>query len=193
MDTFRPIGSRPSYGEERPVLPTLPTDADRAVEQLYDLYQRQMVRVAVVLVRDTATAEDVVQDAFIAVHRAWDRIHDKDATLAYLHRSVINAARSHLRRRSVVVRLAIFRQEEHLSAEDTVMKDQLPGPLATAIAALPRREREAVLLRYYLDLPEKETAEALGLGLGSVKAYSSRGLAKLRIAMGTANGREGKE
>lgn len=142
-----------------------------------------MVRVAAILVGDVGLAEDVVQDAFITVHAAWDQIRDKDAAVAYLHRSVVNTARSRFRRRSIVGRLLALRQDVQISAEDAVMSDRLPGPLAVAIAALPRREREAVLLRYYLDLSEKETAEALGLRPGSIKAYSSRGLAKLRIAM----------
>jgi RNA polymerase sigma factor (sigma-70 family) len=97
-----------------------------------------------------------------------------------LHRSVVNGARSRLRRRSVALRLARLRQHDQISAEDAALKAQLPGPLTAAIAALPRREREAVLLRHYLDLSEKETADALGLRPGSVKAYASRGLAKLR-------------
>lgn len=95
----------------------------------------------------------------------------------------MNAARSKLRRRSVVLRLAGLRQHDQISAEDAALKAQLPGPLMAAIATLPRREREVVLMRHYLDLSEKETAEALGLRPGSVKGYASRGLAKLRAVL----------
>ncbi|GLY15577.1 SigE family RNA polymerase sigma factor [Kineosporia rhizophila] len=174
-------GTSPGFGDEVPAAPTLSgLDAEAAVEILFDRYQLRMLRVATVLVGDPVLAEDVVQDAFLAVHGSWERIRNKDEAVGYLHRSVINTARSRLRRRSVVQRLAGLRQHDQMSAEDAALKAQLPGPLTAAIAALPRREREVVLLRHYLDLSEKETADALGLRSGSVKGYASRGLAKLR-------------
>ncbi|GAB3247801.1 RNA polymerase sigma factor [Kineosporia babensis] len=178
MVTFRSAGNPPGVGEELPALSSL--DPQSAVEALFDRYQLRMLRVATVLVGDPAQAEDVVQDAFLAVYNSWDRIRNKDEAVGYLHRSVINTARSRLRRRSVVQRLAGLRHHDQISAEDAVLKAQLPGPLTAALAALPRREREVVLLRHYLDLSEKETADALGLRVGSVKGYASRGLAKLR-------------
>ena len=183
MDTTGSTNISAGYGAQRPVPRSPPAEREAAIELLFDRHRVRMVRVAAVLVGDAGLAEDVVQDAFISVHAAWDQIRDKDAAVAYLHRSVVNTARSRFRRRSIVGRLLALRQDVQTSAEDVVMRDRLPGPLAVAIAALPRREREAVLLRYYLDLSENETAEALGLRPGSIKAYSSRGLAKLRIAM----------
>jgi len=185
MVTSRSAGRSPGFGDGQPItLPALSSaDAETAVEILFDRYQVRMLRVATVLVGDPVVAEDVVQDAFLAVHSGWARIRDKDEAVGYLHRSVVNAARSRLRRKSVVLRLAGLRQHEQISAEDAVLKAQLPGPLTAAIAALPRREREAVLLRHYLDLSEKETADALGLRPGSVKGYASRGLAKLRTVL----------
>ncbi|GAB6903064.1 SigE family RNA polymerase sigma factor [Kineosporia succinea] len=160
-----------------------PADRRAAVGALFQQHQLQMVRVAAVLVRDTATAEDVVQDAFLAVYANWQQIRDKDEAVRYLRRSVVNTARNRLRRRSVVERLAALRHSHEASAEDTALHEQLATPLLVAISGLPRRERETVLLRYYLDLSEKETAEALGLRAGSIKGYASRGLAKLRAVL----------
>ncbi|GAA3636565.1 SigE family RNA polymerase sigma factor [Kineosporia mesophila] len=162
-----------------------PTTADTraAVGALFHQHQIQMVRVATVLVRDPAVAEDVVQDAFLAVYANWSRIREKDEAVRYLHRSVVNVARNRLRRRSVVERLKSLRHHDEVSAEDRALGAGLPSALLVAVAELPRRERETVLLRYYLDLSEKETAEALGLRPGSVKGYASRGLAKLRSVL----------
>ncbi|MBT0769384.1 SigE family RNA polymerase sigma factor [Kineosporia sp. J2-2] len=174
---------RGAGGEELPALSSV--GAEAAVEILFDRYRLRMLRVATVLVGDPVVAEDVVQDAFLAVHSSWGRIRDKDEAVGYLHRSVVNAARSRLRRRSVVLRLAGLRHHDQISAEDAALGTQLPAPLLAALRALPRREREAVLLRHYLDLSEKETADALGLRPGSVKGYASRGLAKLRTVLGT--------
>jgi RNA polymerase sigma-70 factor (sigma-E family) len=138
-----------------------------------------MLRTAAVLVGDISSAEEVVQDAFVSMFRSWHRI--KRAPAGYLHRSVVNGARSRLRRRSVAdqarpIPIRMYVQ----SAEDVAVRGLVSGPLVTALRALSPREREVVLLRYYLDLSEQQTAEALGLRRGSVKAYASRGLAALR-------------
>ncbi|GAB6898466.1 RNA polymerase sigma factor [Kineosporia succinea] len=190
MVTSRSAGVPPGLGDEKPALSSL--DAETAVEVLFDRHQLRMLRVATVLVGDPVVAEDVVQDAFLAVHASWHRIRDKDEAVGYLHRSVVNAARSRLRRRPVVLRLAGLRHHDQMSAEESVLRADLPRPLTAAIMALPRREREVVLLRHYLDLSEKETAEALGLRPGSVKGYTSRGLAKLRAVLATTHPGEGE-
>ena len=80
--------------------------ADEALEQLYAAHWRQLVRLSVLLVRDVGTAEEVVQDAFIAVHRRWGRLRDPDKALAYLRQAVVNQSRSALRHRMVVARYA---------------------------------------------------------------------------------------
>jgi RNA polymerase sigma-70 factor (sigma-E family) len=168
-----------------------PDDADSAVTALFDAHYTRMLRVAVVLLDDVAAAEDVVQEAFLAVHQSWGRIRDRSQAAGYLHRSVVNGARSRLRRRALTRRL---HQAGLLgggrdaapvdSAEATALAAVTSGPVAAALRALPRREREVVLFRHYLDLSERQTAEALGLRPGSVKAYGSRGLATLRGVLG---------
>jgi RNA polymerase sigma-70 factor (sigma-E family) len=158
-------------------------DPDAAITALFDAQYTRMLRVAVVLLGDRAAAEDVVQDAFLALHSHWLQVRDKSDAIGYLHRSVVNGARSRLRRRAVALRLRPPRQPDAISAEDTALAALVSGPLLTAMRALPRREREAVLFRHYLDLSEQQTAQALGVRPGSVKGYASRGLAKLRSAL----------
>jgi RNA polymerase sigma-70 factor (sigma-E family) len=150
---------------------------------LFDAHYTRMLRVAVVLLGEPAAAEDVVQDAFLALHTGWARIRDKSEAVGYLHRSVVNGARSRLRRRQVARRLRPVHRMETMSAEESALSGLVSGPLLAAMRALPRREREAVLFRHYLDLSEQQTADALGLRPGSVKGYASRGLAKLRTAL----------
>jgi RNA polymerase sigma-70 factor (sigma-E family) len=159
------------------------SDPDAAITALFDGHYTRMLRVAVVLLGDRAAAEDVVQDAFLALHSSWARVRDKPEAVGYLHRSVVNGARSRLRRRAVALRLRPPRPPDMISAEESALAGHIGGPLLNAMRALPRREREAVLFRHYLDLSEQQTADALGLRPGSVKGYASRGLAKLRIAL----------
>ena len=150
---------------------------------LYREHATRMLRVAAVLLSDVAMAEDVVQEAYAALYSSWDRLRDRDAAVGYLHRSVVNGARSRLRRRVVALRHQPLPPPDAESAEDTALAGLVGGPLVAALQALPRREREVVLLRHYLDLSERDTADALGLRPGSVKAYGSRGLASLRAAL----------
>jgi RNA polymerase sigma-70 factor (sigma-E family) len=159
-------------------------DADAAITALFDEHYARMLRVAAVLLGDVGAAEDAVQDAFLGVHAAWSRVADPEQAAGYLHRSVVNAARSRLRRRTVALRHRPTRPPDAASAEEVALGGLLGGPLTAALRALPRREREVVLFRHYLDLSERQTAEALGLRQGSVKAYGSRGLAALRATLG---------
>ena len=158
--------------------------ADVAVTALFDAHYTRMLRVAAVLLDDVAAAEDVVQEAFLNLHQSWPRVRDKSQAAGYLHRSVVNGARTRLRRRSLARRLRPTAPDPAASAETVVLDGVPAGPLVSALRALPRREREVVLLRHYLDLSERQTADALGLRLGSVKAYGSRGLASLRALLG---------
>lgn len=157
-------------------------DADGAVEQLYAAHWRALVRLAVLLVHDQGRAEEIVQDAFVAVHGRRRSLRDPDKALAYLRQSVVNRSRSALRHRGVV--------ERHAAAQRPV--EALPGADATtaararrtavldALRELPARQREVITLRYYLDLSEAEIAHALGISRGSVKSHASRAAATLR-------------
>lgn len=162
---------------------TAADDAAARTAALFAEHHTRMLRVAAVLLPDSSQAEDVVQDAFVSLYSSWGRLRDRDAAVGYLHRSVVNAARSRLRRRVVAQRHLPPPLPDAASAEDTALSSLAGGPLVRAMKALPRREREVVLLRHYLDLSERQTADALGLRPGSVKAYGSRGLATLRAAL----------
>jgi RNA polymerase sigma-70 factor (sigma-E family) len=178
------LTSRPGNGLDLGLDPAdVVADREGAITALFDVHYTRMLRVAVVLLGDVAAAEDVVQDAFLALYSAWAQVRDKQEAVGYLHRSVVNGARSRLRRRTVANRFRPPRESNVISAEDAALSSLVPGSLLTAIRSLPRREREAVLLRHYLDQSEQQTAQALGLRSGSVKGYASRGLAKLRAAL----------
>jgi RNA polymerase sigma-70 factor (sigma-E family) len=165
----------------------LAEDADRAITELYAAHARGLVRLSVLLVRDVATAEEVVQDAFIAVHRRWSALDDPDRALAYLRRAVVNGSTSVLRRRGTAQR---YLQREAAGGEpvaassegDVVARERRAAVLA-ALESLPTRQREVLALRYYLDLSEAQIAETLGISRGAVKSHAFRGAAHLRAAL----------
>lgn len=155
------------------------------VQALYTAHWRYLVRLAVLLVDDVASAEDVVQDAFIALHRRSEGLRDPEAALAYLRTSVLNLARSVLRRRQVVRKhLRVAEPEATAAADhDVLLRDEHRAALA-AVRRLPRHQREVLILRYWSGLSEREIAQTLGISPGSVKSAASRGLATLQRALG---------
>jgi RNA polymerase sigma-70 factor (sigma-E family) len=151
-----------------------------------DLYAREwwsMVRLATGLVDTTAAAEDVVQDAFTAVYRHWDRIADHGAAVAYLRRTVVNASRSALRRR-IRVRKYTLVDVDGPGADATTMLAADHDLVRRAMRNLPDRQREVLTLRYVAELSDPEIASATGLTPGGVRSASSRGLAALRTILG---------
>jgi RNA polymerase sigma-70 factor (sigma-E family) len=167
------------------VRPSEGWDADAALEQLYAAHWRRLVRLSVLLLRDQGSAEEVVQDAFVAMHGRWSRLRDPDKALAYLRQSVVNRSRSALRHRGVVERHAA---RQPPPADDVPADERIEGAgrrtaVLDALRQLPDRQREVLALRYYLDLSEAEIAETLGIARGSVKAHASRGAANLRTLL----------
>jgi RNA polymerase sigma-70 factor (sigma-E family) len=140
----------------------------------------QLVRMAALLLGDVAAAEDVVQEAFIKV-RSRGRVSDP---LAYLRQAVVNLSRSDLRRRLVARRHAPRPMPDVASAEEDACAALARREVVVALRTLPARQREAVVLRYWADLTEAQAAEVMGVSTGSVKAYTSRGLAKLGELLG---------
>ena len=168
--------------------------ADEALTELYRVHWRSLVRLAHLLVRDQAVAEEVVQDAFVAMHRRWRRLADPDRALAYLRTSVVNGARTALRRQAVRDRWtasggptrtdpAPREDGRQPSAEAAVVAAEERRAVTEVLLALPVRQREVLVLRYHLDLSEREIAEALGISPGAVKSHAHRGLAALRAAL----------
>jgi RNA polymerase sigma-70 factor (sigma-E family) len=162
------------------------------VEEMYAAHYRALVRLSVLLVRDVETAEEVVQDAFVAMHGRWSALREPDKALAYLRQAVVNGSRSVLRHRGVRTR--------HAERAGPLAVPALPGADEAAIASerraavldamrsLSERQREVLALRYYLDLSEAEIARTLGISQGAVKSHASRGVAALRTLMGDLTG-----
>ena len=156
-------------------------DADEAVTQLYAAQYRALVRLATLLLRDVGAAEEVVQDSFVAMHGSWRRLRDHDRALAYLRQAVVNRSRSALRHRTVVQRHAPAPMPDHESAEHGALEALEREEVIRALHRLPRRQREVLVLRYYVDLSEAQIAEAIGISRGAVKSHASRGMATLRL------------
>ena len=161
--------------------------ASSAVTDLFRSHHLELVRLALLMTGDLAAAEDVVQDAFEQLHRRWPSLRQQGSGLAYVRSSVLNGCRSVHRRAAVARKHAPRlaeppggRGDEPASAADD------RGELAAALRLLPRRQREVLVLRYYLDLDVAEIAGTLGISPSTVRATSTRGLAALaRVLRGT--------
>jgi RNA polymerase sigma-70 factor (sigma-E family) len=157
--------------------------ADEAIVTLYTAHYRSLVRLAALLLRDAAAAEDVVQDAFVATHKSWRRLRDPENALAYLRQSVVNRSRSRLRHLKVEDRKAPQPMPDAPSAEYGAIHEVERSAVMTALRDLPRRQREVLVLRYYSDLSEAQIADALQISNGAVKSHASRGIAALRESL----------
>jgi RNA polymerase sigma-70 factor (sigma-E family) len=150
-------------------------DAARAVTTLYREHALGLTRLAFLVLGDRPAAEDVVQDAFCGLYRAWDRLPDHGNVQGYLRVSVLNGCRSALRRarrapRPVPAPHAVSAEADALSGEER-------RAAVAAVRRLPPRQREALVLRYFADLTEQETAQAMKVSLGTVKSTTARAIA----------------
>jgi RNA polymerase sigma-70 factor (sigma-E family) len=153
--------------------------ADR-LTALYEAHADGFLRLAVVMLGDPAAAEDVVQDAFCGLYRRWRYLDDPAKALAYVRSAVLNGCRSHLRARTRAQRRATFGSAGHTaSAEDDALVAVEHREVLTALRGLPARQREALVLRFYLDLSEPDIAAAMGISQGTVKSTTSRAIAAL--------------
>jgi RNA polymerase sigma-70 factor (sigma-E family) len=164
-----PGGARPVPGSE----------ADRAVAALFREHHVELVRLALLMVGDLATAEDVVQDAFEHLHRRWRRLREPAAGLAYARSSVLNGCRSVHRRTAVARKHAprLAGPVQHSPDTATVLADH--GEVLAALRGLSRRQREVLVLRFYADLDAAEIAATLRISASTVRSTTSRGLAEL--------------
>lgn len=176
----RPVG-RPRIGLRM----TGRWDADVALEELYAAHWSSLVRLATLLLRDQGTAEEVVQDAFVAMHDRWGRLQDPSKGLAYLRATVVNKARSVLRHRKVVTAYVDRTPpaSDTPGADHALLQSARRSDVLAALGALPVRQREVLVLRYYLDLSEHDIAATLGISKGAVKSHASRGSASLRTLL----------
>lgn len=154
-------------------------DADTALAELFAAHYAALVRMAVMLLRDQALAEDVVQESFAAVHQRWHRV-DPATAPAYLRQAVVNRSRSALRRRSVTLAHRPDPLPDAPPADQALLRGERREAVLSALAGLPARQREVLVLRHYLDLSEREIARTLNISQGAVKSHAFRGSAALR-------------
>jgi RNA polymerase sigma-70 factor (sigma-E family) len=150
-----------------------------------------LVRTAYLLTGDQGRAEDLVQQTLVKVHRRWDHISRDETTggpYAYTRAALANESASWWRRRRVAETLGDVPAHADRATGDAYAAYDTRDELARAVLALPPRMRAVVVLRYFDDLSEAATAEALGMSLGSVKSQASRGLDRLRTVVGQTTG-----
>jgi len=180
MDGTGPVPRITQAGAASPdTRAAFPVGREAFVWELWQAHSDSMIRLAALLLGGTDAAEDVVQEAFIRVFDARERLDDPDRAVGYLRTTVVNLARSRWRRRLVARRYAPMPAPEPAGPEERALVELRRAEVIGALRRLPRREKEAVVLRYYADLSEAQAAETLGISIGSVKAYTSRGLAAL--------------
>jgi RNA polymerase sigma-70 factor (sigma-E family) len=160
-------------------------DATGAVTALFRAHHLELVRLALLMVGDQATAEDVVQDAFERLHRGWRGLRQPSSGLAYVRSSVLNGCRS-VHRRAAVARKHVpeLAGSANATSPDAASAADDRGEMAAALRRLPRRQREVLVLRYYLDLDVAEIAGTLRISPSAVRATTTRGLAALARALG---------
>ena len=161
-----------------PTAPAAPV-ADVTIDDIYRTHRMGMVRLAILLVDDQASAEDVVQEAFAGLFRNWSGLRDNAAAIGYLRTAVVNGSRSMLRRRRTARAYVPPHPGTERSAESLALLTAEHQAVVTALADLAPRQREVLVLRYYGGLSEAEIAEATGLSKGTVKSTASRAVAKL--------------
>lgn len=158
------------------------TAAREAVTSLYEAHALGLTRLAVIMVGDRQAAEDVVQEAFWGLYRRWGSLSDPGKALGYVRNSVLNGSRSLLRRRGRGRHhgaAVVHAWETVESAESAMLVGEEHRQVLAALRRLPARQREALVLRFYSELPEPEIALAMGISQGTVKSTTSRGLAAL--------------
>ena len=168
----------------------------RAIAALFRDHHAELVRLALFMVGDLPTAEDVVQDVYASLHRrsraqgrAQGRAETVEAPLPYVRAAVLNGCRSALRRRGIARRAGLTHRAAHryetlASAESEVILSEDRRQVLAALGRLPRRRREVLVLRYYLSLSEAEIAAVLGISAGTVKSTAARALAALARDLG---------
>ena len=158
--------------------------AGAAVTDLFRCHHLELVRLALLMTGDLAAAEDVVQDAFEQLHRRWPSLRQPGSGLAYVRSSVLNGCRSMHRRARVARKHAARLAEPPSAGADAAGADAGErSDLIAALLALPRRQREVLVLRYYADLDVAEVADTLRIGPSTVRSTAARGLGALARAL----------
>lgn len=145
-------------------------DADQMVAALYHAHYGSLARIAALLVGDGLAAEELVQDAFASVYWVWRQLRDQERALDYLRRAVVSRARSH----------AALSPGPRGQIGAGPAPPGMPGtPLLATLCGLPARQREALVLKYYADWPDRQIAAAMGITGRALNAHIRRGLSAL--------------
>jgi RNA polymerase sigma factor (sigma-70 family) len=174
-------------------------DAEHAVIAIYSTHYRSLVRLAALLVGDVGIAEDIVRQSFIAMHADWRRLRDSNKAIPYLRRCVVDRSRSVLSRqlaeRTAHQGPAVGEGEcgarpgrseagpEVARAEPDAPPQSEQSALMSALRTLPCSQREALVLRFYLDLTEGQIAAVMGVSRGAVRAHLSKATVALRAVL----------
>lgn len=159
-------------------------DSHAVIAAMFQEHGRALVRMARLFVDDRAAAEDLVQEAFIRLSRSLDRIQQPEKAAAYLRSIVLNLARDHNRRGLVSLRHRPPEPSHQPSTEETIELGDDQRRVVQALRSLPHRQRDVLVLRYYLELTPPEIAETLGISVNSVKTHQRRGMAALQQRLG---------
>jgi RNA polymerase sigma-70 factor (sigma-E family) len=163
----------------------LGTDREVVITALYAATWHRLVRLALLLVDDVPSAEDLVQDAFVGLHRHRSALRSEDAAEAYVRAAVINGSRSLLRKRRVARnRKRVIESPTRDAADHSLLVAAQEHELVQALRLLPSRQREVLVLRYWAGLDLAAIASTLGISVGTVKSTSSRGLDALHQRLG---------
>ena len=162
-----------------PVPPDAAADPGEQVTALYQAHALGLLRLAVIMLGERQAAEDAVQDAFLGLFRRWDALNDPERALAYVRSSVFNGCRTVLRRRGRNRQFALVEPPNAESADARLLLGEEHREVLAALRRLPDRQREAVALRYCLDMPVDEVARSMGVAEGTVKSATSRGIAAI--------------
>jgi RNA polymerase sigma-70 factor (sigma-E family) len=157
----------------------LPRDRTSAVTALFEEHYASLVRMARLLVDDRETAEDVVMDAFTSLYRRWTAVRDPAEAHRYVRSSVLNGARSQLRRRRLRRRHESGSPHQEATPDGLETNQADRSTVTQLLGTLPYRQRQVLVLRYFVDLTEAQIAYELGVSPGSVKTHASRGLSAL--------------
>ena len=158
-------------------------DKDRVLADLFGEQASSLVRLARFFVHNQEAAEDLVQEAFLRLVPALDRIRRPERTVAYLRSIVLNLARDHNRRGLVSLRHRPPERRPGTSPEDRVVLREDQQMVIDSLASLPRRQRNCLTLKYYLELTVPEIADTLGVSVNSVKTHLRRGMRTLEARL----------
>ncbi len=162
-------------------------DADRAVAALYGEHYATLVRLASLLVDDAVTAEEIVQDSFVALHASRRRLRDGDGALLWLRRSVLHRSRSATRRRAAAEPKTRGRAAGGPAGPRRASAAPGGPAVISALRGLPARQREAVVMRYYAGLPEARVAEVMGISRRAARQHTERAMVALRMLLDAAD------